>query len=482
MIGHAAPLSTDPGAFRGRARAGPQHDAVLMVACAGAFMAFVDTTIVNIAFPAIRASFPTTPLSTLSWIFNGYNIVFAAFLVPAGRLCDRLGRRRLFEMGLVGFAAASALCAAAPSAQVLIAGRLVQAAAAATLVPASLSLSLAATGGRAASTFGVWASAAAVGAGVGMPLGGLLVRTSGWPLIFLVNLPVAALSLALSRRMVPESRDEASTLRPDLAGAALLSLSLAALALGIVKASEWGWASLGVAISVAAAVVLFAAFVRRSGRHPAPVFDRVVLRQPGVIRANLLTAVGATGYFMYLLGNILFLTNVWQYSALRAGVATLPSAAIAAIVARPAGRFADHRGFALPVLVGGALWASGCLFWSLSVGAHPTYLMEFLPGQLLTGAGVGMAFPVVGTAAVAGVPAHRLGTSAGVNAAVRQIGAVLGIALAVSIVGRPESADPVAVFRRVWEVAGVLFLAVAALGPILLSTGMRRHVPAALRP
>jgi NTE family protein len=445
------------------------HAAVLGVACVGSFMTFVDTTIVNIAFPAIHSSFPNTSLSTLSWVFNGYNVVFAAFLVPAGRIADSLGRRRLFQVGLAGFALASALCAAAPSASVLIAGRLLQAMAAAILVPASLSLSLlSAPADRRATTFSSWTAAAAVGAGIGMPLGGLLVRTYGWPLIFLVNLPVAALALVLSQRLVPESRDESAGPRPDLAGATVLALALGALALGIVKASDWGLADVRVISCWSAATLLLAVFVRRCGRHPRPVFERDLLVRPGFVPANVMTAVGAVGYFMYLLGNVLFLTGIWHYSALRAGFATLPSAVVAALVARPAGRAADRWGHRLPLVAGCGIWTVGCLLWAARMGNHPAYLGGFLPGQLLSGAGVGIAFPIVGSAAVASVPPVRLGTGAGVNAAVRQIGAVLGIALAVSVVAQPSAVDPVAVFARLWESAAVLFLMVALAAPLVM--------------
>jgi len=435
-------------------------------------MTFVDTTIVNIAFPSIHSSFPTASLSTLSWVFNGYNVVFAAFLLPAGRIADSLGRRRLFQVGLAGFAVASAVCAAAPSASVLIAARLLQAAAAAILVPASLSLSLlSAPADRRATTFSSWTAAAAVGAGIGMPLGGMLVRTYGWPLIFLVNLPVAALALVLSQRLVPESRDESAGPRPDLAGATVLALALGALALGIVKASDWGLADARVVSCWSAAALLLAVFVRRCGRHPRPVFERDLLVRPGFVSANVMTAIGAIGYFMYLLGNVLFLTGIWHYSALRAGFATFPSAVVAALVARPAGRFADRCGHALPLLAGCLLWTVGCLLWAARMGNHPAYLAGFLPGQLLSGAGVGIAFPLVGSAAVASVPPIRLATGAGVNAAVRQIGAVLGIALAVSVVAQPAAVDPVAVFARLWESAAVLFLMVALAEPIVMRSG-----------
>jgi hypothetical protein len=171
-------------------------------------------------------------------------------------------------------------------------------------------------------------------------------------------------------------------------------------------------------------------------------------------RLYVMTGLGATGYFMYLLGNVLFLTGVWHYSALGAGFATIPSAVVAALAARPAGSLADRRGHRAPVVVGGALWAGGCLLWALRMRSHPAYIADFLPGQLLTEAGLGVAFSVVGSAAVASIPPIRLATGTAVNAAVRQMGAVLGIALAVSVVARPSAVSPVAVFVRVWLIAG----------------------------
>src|SRR3954469_14808659 len=190
---------------------------VLLVSSLGVFMAFIDATIVNIAFPDIRRSFPTASFGSLSWILNSYNVVFAAFLVPAGRISDLLGRRRVFTFGTVVFTLASALCAAAPSLELLIAARVLQAIGAAAMVPASLALVLQAYGvARRAHAVALWASIAAIAAGLGPAVGGILVEADSWRLTFLVNLPIGLLALALSGRQLIESRAPGRRRMPDL--------------------------------------------------------------------------------------------------------------------------------------------------------------------------------------------------------------------------------------------------------------------------
>ena len=199
--------------------------AVLWVACFGAALAFLDATIVNVAFPDIRASFPTASLGDISWVLNAYNIVFAAFLLPAGRIADLLGRKRLFEWGICLFAFASVLCAAAPTVGLLVAARALQALGAAILVPASLALVLQAfPGPRRTHGVAMWSAVAALAAGLGPALGGVLVDLQGWRLVFLVNIPIGALALVLARRVLVESRAPGKRTVPDLLGATLLAI------------------------------------------------------------------------------------------------------------------------------------------------------------------------------------------------------------------------------------------------------------------
>ena len=238
---HGTATETPPEAkTRGRV----PEKTVLLVASFGAFLAFLDATIVNVAFPNIRESFPDATISNLSWILNAYSIVFAAFLVVSGRLADLVGRRRTFTNGVLLFTVASVLCALAPSVQVLVAFRVVQALGAALLVPASLALVVEAfPTAKRSHAVGLWGAAAALAAGLGPPIGGALVEWGDWRWAFMVNLPFGLAALWAGRRLLVESRAPGRRRMPDLLGASVSALMLGALTLGIVKGGDWGWTS-----------------------------------------------------------------------------------------------------------------------------------------------------------------------------------------------------------------------------------------------
>src|SRR4051812_13861384 len=244
---------------------------VLLVTAAAMFMAFLDVTIVNVAFPSIREEFPETSLAGLSWVLNAYNIVFAALLVPAGRLADLVGRRRVFFWGLALFLIASAACGLAWSAGALVAARVVQAAGGALLVPTSLGLLLPEFPlERRATATALWGATGAVAAAAGPSLGGVLVAWQGWRAVFFVNLLIGLPALLPARRLLRESR-EPRTAFPDALGAVLLAAGVGALALAIVQGPEWGWGSARIVGAFVASAVLLAAFLLRATRHPAPV-------------------------------------------------------------------------------------------------------------------------------------------------------------------------------------------------------------------
>src|ERR1700756_4773914 len=209
--------------------------AVVGVLSLAVFMSSLDLFIVNLAFPYISRQYPGTSLSSLSWVLNAYTIVFAAVLVPAGRWADRIGRRRMFVAGLAGFTFGSVLCGLAPGVGLLVAARVIQAAGAGAMVPASLSLLLAAVpaAGR-AKALGTWSALGALGAALGPVIGGSLVQVN-WRWVFWINVPVGVAAVVLALRVVPESRDASSRGRPDLLGAALLAASVGLVALALVK-------------------------------------------------------------------------------------------------------------------------------------------------------------------------------------------------------------------------------------------------------
>src|SRR5215208_1564507 len=430
-------------------------------------MAFLDATIVNVAFPDIRLSFPDTGLDGLSWILNAYNIVFAAFLVPAGRIADLVGRKKLFQTGVVVFTIASLLCAVAPSVGTLVAARILQALGAAIVVPASLAIVLEAfPDEERAHGVALWSATAALAAGIGPSLGGALVELDSWRLVFLVNLPVGAVAVAVAGRTLVESRAPGRRRIPDLPGALLLAAATAILTLGIVKGSDWGWASVRVLGSFAGAGVLAGLFVWRCTWHRAPILDLGLLRIRALSVANGLTFAGAAGFYAYVLCNVLFLTSVWRYSVLDAGLALTPGPFVAAAIANPAGRLAERVGPRVVMFAGGLIWAAGVAYMALRVGTRPQFVSEWLPGMLILGVGAGIVFPVVGATAVAPAPSGRFATATGLNSIARQLGAAFGVALLVAIVGTPSPADLAEAFDRGWIFATGCFLlvAVGALG------------------
>ncbi|HMS62565.1 MAG TPA: MFS transporter [Solirubrobacteraceae bacterium] len=440
--------------------------AVLRVACFGAALAFLDATIVNVAFPDIRASFPDASLSGISWVLNAYNIVFAAFLLPAGRIADLLGRKRLFEWGIWLFVVASVLCAAAPTVELLIAARAVQALGAAVLVPASLALVLQAfPGPRRTHGVAMWSAMAALAAGLGPGLGGILVELEGWRLVFLVNVPLGALALLLARRTLVESRAPGKRTVPDLIGATELAVATALFTLGVVQGDTWGWDSPATWGCMAAGIALGAVFLARCRWHRAPMVDLALLRIRSVSVMNLLTLIGAAGFYSYVLCNVLFLTSVWGYSVLEAGLAITPGPFIAAAVARPASAVAARVGARWVIAVGAVIWAAGVYWLITRIGLTPDFVGEWLPVMFILGVGAGICFPVVGGAAVAEIPGGRFATGTGLNSVARQLGAVLGIALLVAIVGRPEPSEVAGAFDRGWTFALGCFALVALIAP-----------------
>ena len=463
-----SPATRDEDTRARKRRRSVSATTVLLVSSLGVFMAFIDATIVNVAFPDIRQSFPTATLGSLSWVLNSYNLVFAAFLVPFGRLSDLLGRRRLFTFGTVLFTISSVACAATPSLGLLITARVFQAVGAAAMVPASLALVLHAYGpAKRAHAVALWASIAAVAAGLGPAVGGLLVEASSWRLTFLVNLPVGVLAVVLTGRHLIESRAPGRRRMPDMKGAGIFALTIALLTFAIVEGPTEGWETAMVIVPAGLSIALGFAFVRRCKRHPAPVFDPDLLRIRSFVSANLLSLLVASGYFAYLLCNVLFLTTVWHYSELDAGLALTPAPFVAAAVARPLGKLIDKVGYAAVGLFGALLWTTGVALLVTVVGPTPDFVGEWLPIMAVLGVGAGATLPTLGAAAVAAAPGERFATATAINSVARQLGAVLGVALLVAVIGTPNPEDPQAVldaFDRGWTFAGACLAAAAVLG------------------
>ncbi|WP_436792893.1 MFS transporter [Actinospongicola halichondriae] len=439
---------------------------IFAVTVAAAFMVALDLSIVNVAFPSIRTSFVDVSNATLSWVLAAYSVVFGALLLGAGRIADRSGRRRIFLTGLAVFALGSLVCGAAPTVLVLIGGRAVQAVGAALLMPASLALLLAATAPRArAQVVAMWGGISALAVATGPSLGSLLIDAGGWRWAFLVNLPIVMMVGALTRRIVPESQTGGPL--PDLVGIGIVTAAVGALALAITQGSDWGWSSVSVVTLFGLSVGLLPVVIARSRRHDAPAIDLDLFRIRTVAIANAATLLYAIGFFGMLLANVLFLTSVWGYSTLAAGLAITPGPLVVAVLSGPAGRLAGRHGYASVLVAGGVIFAAGLAWYVVLVGEEAQFLTHWLPGSLLVGVGVALSFPVLSAAAVADVPPERFAVGGAMNQTARQLGAVVGVAVLIAVLGTPTStAQALDRFRSAWVVAIVAVLASAGVSSL----------------
>jgi EmrB/QacA subfamily drug resistance transporter len=434
---------------------------VSIVVCLATFMAGLDLFIVNLAFPSIGREFGESSLATLSWVLTAYTIVYAALLIPAGLLADRTGRKRAFLIGLSLFTLASAACAAAPSVGVLVGARVVQAVGAGLIIPPSLGLLLPEfPPERRQVAVGLWASSASLAAAVGPPLGGVLTQVN-WRLVFLVNLPVGAFALVAALRVLRENRIGDST-RPDVIGGGMLAAGVAALTLAIVQGPSWGWTSARVLVAFAAALGLGTLLVRRSSRHPAPVIDGSLLR----VRSFALACVGALLFFVafsaFLLGNVLFLTSVWHEGQLIAGLMIAPAPLMGTLVSVRSAMLIERIGPARAGALGSLLMALSSVWLLTHVGTEPHYLTALLPGQVLGGAGVGLAIPSLTGAATVTLPPPRFATGTAIVSTARQIGMALGVATLVAVVGTSTGTLTLADVRRGWTLILVTLVVASA--------------------
>ncbi|MCU1614181.1 MAG: drug resistance transporter, EmrB/QacA subfamily, partial [Frankiales bacterium] len=440
-----------------RQQEGARAGAVLAVVSVAAFMASLDLFIVNVALPYMGADLGRPRLSDLSWVLSGYAIVYAALLVPLGRLADRRGRRAGFLLGLALFTVASAGCAVSQQLWQLDVFRLLQAVGAAALTPTSLALLLTATpaAGRARAVR-IWAATGALAAAAGPVVGGLLVEAS-WRWVFLINLPVGVGALLLTLRLVGESRESGTVLPSDVAGAGLLTATIGALALGLVKGPDWGWESPAVLGCLAGALAGLVLFWLRSLRHPSPVIEPALLRVRSFAWSNATALLFSIAFAANLLALVLWMQQVWGYGALRTGLAVAAGPAMVPLLAAVAQRISARVSAGVITAAGCAMFALGAGLLSLGLPAAPAYASDVLPGLLVGGSGVGLALPTILAAATTDLPAHRTATGSAVVNMSRQIGAVLGVSILVAVLGFPTTFPATReAFQHIWWVIGAV--------------------------
>jgi EmrB/QacA subfamily drug resistance transporter len=391
--------------------------------------------------------------------------MYGALLVPAGRFADRVGRKRLFLAGALLFTGASILCGLAATPGWLIAARVLQAVGGALLTPTSLALTLAAFAPAQRSVaVALWGAVGALAVVTGPPLGSLIVQLTGWPGIFFLNLPVGLAAVLIGRAIIPESRDETPGALPDLLGIVLLIIGVALLAFGVIQSAAWGWGSMWVVGALFGGALILIGFVVRSSRVASPALDLTLFRERTFSLANAAVFLFSIGFTAMFFGSIFFLTRIWGYTLVQAGMALMPGPLMVVLLAPIAGRLAAMYGHRRLLIPGGLIYASGALVLLLGVTTTPDFLTTWLPSALLSGIGVSLILPVLGSAAVQNLSPQKLGVGSGVNQAIRQFGTVLGVSLTFALLGDAPSAVPLFYGIYLLMIASGLSVSALSLG------------------
>jgi EmrB/QacA subfamily drug resistance transporter len=424
--------------------------------------------IVNVALPDMAKDLGNTNLSDLSWVLNGYAIVYAALLVLFGRLADRHRRKYGFLLGVAVFTLASAACGAATSVTMLVIFRLVQAAGAALLTPTSLSLVLASyPSERRSSAVRTWTATGGLAAALGPVVGGLLVAIS-WRWVFFVNVPIGIAALVVGWLKLPDAPGH-QVPRPDALGAVLVTAGVGALTFGLVKGGAWGWDSAGtVAVLVASAIAL-GLFVVHCARHHNPLIEPALFRVRSFSGASVVALVFSAAFGAMLLSIVLWEQNDWGWSALKAGLAIAPGPIMVPLFSFfVAGRLIARFGAAVVIGLGSTVFAAGVVWWAVAIGLQPDYVGSMLGGMLLTGIGVGLTLPTLMATAASSLPPPSFATGSAVVNMVRQVGMAIGVAVLVAVLGAPSSpAASLDAFRRGWWVIAAVAVLGALAAPLL---------------
>lgn len=451
----------------------------LIIASLATLATFLDTTILYVAFPDITKTFSSTAASELSWVLNAYTIVFAAVLIPAGKLGDRIGHRRMFLVGSTVFTVASMACGLAPSAELLILFRIVQAAGAAALIPSSLALVMHAFDrDKLPQAVAIWGAAGAVAGALGPTLGAAIVEGLGWRWAFFINLPVGVFTVVAGARTLKESSDP-TTRVPAALGVVLAAAAAGVVSYAIVDSDRYGWLTTRTLGVLGVGALLVVAFVAHQRRTSAPALDLDLFRIVNFRWGNVAMLVFGTAFSAMFFGSILFLTDVWGWSILQAGFGVAPGPMIVAIAAPRLGRLAGRIGQRPILLTGGVLYALGGLARVVLLGPEANYAVDYLPSMILSGLGVACCFPQLSSVVAQSLPANRIGIGGAALQAGRQFGGTFGVALTIAFLGRPGSlAEAMTAFDRVWWliVAGGAVTALASL-PMHTTPGARAAEP-----
>jgi EmrB/QacA subfamily drug resistance transporter len=454
----------------------------LMVLCLGVLMIVLDTTIVNVALPSIRADLGFSETS-LVWVVNAYMVTFGGFLLLGGRLGDLYGHRKLFLLGITLFTLASAACGLSGTQTLLIAARAIQGLGGAVVSAVSLSLimNLFTEPGERAKAMGVYGFVCAGGGSIGVLLGGLLTDALSWHWIFLVNLPIGVAVYALCVSLLANDRGHAHGESLDVAGAVTVTTALMLAVYAIVNGNEVGWTSMQTIGQLAAAVALLAIFLGIEARVREPLMPLGLFKLRNVATSNVVGMLWAAAMFAWFFISALYMQLVLHYSPLQVGLAFLPANLImAAFSLGLSARIVMRFGIKLPLATGLLFAAAGLVLFALAP-VHGNFVMHVLPGMLLLGIGAGMALNPVLLAAMSDVTQSESGLASGLVNTSFMMGGALGLAVLASVAAaRTESmlgagsASPAALtggYHLAFLIGAIFAASAALLGAVLLRAG-----------
>ena len=436
--------------------------AALAVGSATVVLIILDAGFLALAFPSIEESFADTSRSTLGWVSSAYFISLSSFMLVAGWMGDRVGRRRVFFVGLWTFAIGALLTASSTSAWMLIASRVVQGLGAAALTPVSLAMVLPLfPQSRRATAVAMWGVAGAMSGIVAPTAGAVMIEWSGWRTPFYVFAPLVLVAWLVGRRVLPNEPGGDPDGVVDPVGIAAATVSVAAIAVVVTKSDQWGLASTRSLTALAVAVIAAPLLVHRARTRTGTPLDVDLFRVPSFASASVVSFLSQAAFFSFFFSLPVFLIDVWEWSTLETGLAVALNQGSAAIVGVWAGRTADRRGFVGVVVWGGALGAIGYGWLALGIGPDVDAWRVLFPALIIGGVGSMLIGTVVSAAAFHDVDDDRLGRASGSYYVTRRLGTAAGAVTAVAILGDVAGLDSVDRFRLIWAFSAVCYFGAA---------------------
>ena len=440
---------------------------VLVLASLSSFVTSLNQSIMSVAFPDLRRSFPDVSTAQLSWVLNGYTIVSGATLILSAVVCARFGRKRALLTGLAVFTVAAAACALSPNPSALIAARVVQALGWTLITPSAVAVMLADIPvSRRASAIATWAGIGGIATALGPALGSMLVDLGTWRWAFWVSVPLGLIVLVMGAYTFRESEPHELVKGPlpDPFGALALMGGLTLWILGLIKSPTWGWVDTRTDACLAVGALLIAFLMWRTVHVSNPMLNRRLLQYRNMRLAALMSIGFGTGFFAMSLGLVLFLTKVWEYSLVQAGALVTPIAAMVTLLSPISGRLADSFGHRVLAVPAGISWCAGALWLLVFVDSTPDLVHVWFPAMFLLGIGSGLAWPTIHGIPVVGIPSAEFGSAVATNQTVLRISGALGVAVAITLISDATGAAALHPFQRLFVLMAISGVSLSIVG------------------